>query len=141
MAKLREYNIENKLEYLEVEAKGIVESKKYFPIFEEKGKKRIFKPLSKTKPYSTPLFCYSEAYWSYFMYKYFDERTPIYNIALCSGLSSEFPKYYDKGCIVDDIRKPGERIINLLELFRMFKDKDINLEDYVNYCEIEYKII
>ena len=45
---------------LDSEAKGVVKSKKNFPYFIEDGKKVIFKPLSRTKPFSTPYFAYSE---------------------------------------------------------------------------------
>ena len=119
-------------------ASGVVSSTKFFPVFEMNGKEKIFKPLSKTKPLSTPLFSYSEVYWSYLINKYIDSKTPLYTLAYCSNLSIEQPKYYEKGCIVDNILNEGEELINLLEFFRMYPDSIVNIDDYVNYCEVQY---
>ncbi len=47
---------------LDVIAQGRVKSEKFFPVFLEEGKERIFKPLSKTKPLYTPYFAYSEVF-------------------------------------------------------------------------------
>ena len=135
---VREYNIKNKKRNLEIEAKGTVKSTKYFPVFYELDKERIFKPLSKTKPYSTPLFAYSEMYWSNMFHDYIDKNTPVYQIAICKGVSKEQEKYYDKGTIVDNVLKEDERLINLLELFKKIPDKKVNIENYTNYCEMQY---
>ena len=137
MSKIKEYDIRDKVRNLDVEASGVVSSTKYFPVFEEDGKEKIFKPLSKTKPYSTPLFAYSESYWSYLIRKYIDRNTPQYRPATCKNLSKEQPKYHDKGTIVDNILGENEKLINLLELFRKYPDK-VDIDNYVNYCEVQY---
>lgn len=134
---IREYDIKNKIRYLDSEAQGVVKSTKYFPVFEELGEEKIFKPLSKTKPYSTPLFAYSEVYWSYLIKKYIDKETPQYHIAICHGLEKEQPKYYEKGTIVKNILKKDEKLINLLELFKKYPDS-VDINEYVNYCEVQY---
>ena len=135
---IKEYDIKDKTRLLEVKPSGVVSSMKYFPVFKENGKERIFKPLSKTKPYSTPLFSYSEAYWSYFINKYIDKNTPVYEIATCKGLSEELEKYYEKGVIVDNVLGENENFINLLELFLRYPDNSVDIKDYVNYCEVQY---
>lgn len=63
--RVHQYDYNKRDGNLDAEAKGEVKSKKYFPYFYEKDKKIIFKPLSKTKPFSTPYFAYSEVVWSY----------------------------------------------------------------------------
>ena len=135
---IKEYYIENKKRNLDIEAKGNVKSTKYFPVFVEDNREKIFKPLSKTKPYSTPLFAYSEMYWSYFMNKYINRNTPIYHIAICHGLSDEQPKYYDKGTVVRNVLKKDEKFINILEIFKKYPEEKVNISDYVNYCEMQY---
>ena len=65
-------NYKDKNGILVTEAHSQVKSKKYFPIYVYNNKKMIFKPLSKTKPLTTPLFAYSEVYWSYIINKYFE---------------------------------------------------------------------
>ena len=132
-----EYDIKNKVRNLDIESNGVVSSTKYFPVFKEEGKEKIFKPLSKTKPYSTPLFAYSEVYWSYLIKKYIDPNTPLYRIATCKNLSQEQNKYYDKGTIVNNILKEDEKLINLLELFKKYPDS-VDINEYVNYCEVQY---
>lgn len=134
---IKEYDIKDKTRNLKIEASGVVSSTKYFPVFKENGKERIFKPLSKTKPYSTPLFAYSEHYWSYLIRKYIDPNTPLYQLAICKNLSQQQPKYYDKGTIVNNVLKENEKLINLLELFRKYPDS-VDINDYVNYCEVQY---
>lgn len=135
---IHEYDIDKKIRNLNIISSGVVLSTKYFPVFLEDGKERIFKPLSKTKPYQTPLFAYSEVYWSYFINKYIDSQTPIYSLATCKNLSKEQNKYYEKGCIVDNILNENEELINLLELFRKYPDYQVDIDDYINYCEVQY---
>ena len=55
-------DLENKekIGNLKTEAHSQVKSTKHFPIYMIDGKKMIFKPLSKTKPLTTPFFAYSE---------------------------------------------------------------------------------
>jgi len=136
--KIREYDYNKRKRNLFAKASGVVSSTKYFPVFEEKTKEKIFKPLSKTKPLSTPLFSYSEVYWSYLINKYIDSKTPVYTLAHCNNIEKEQPKYYEKGCVVDNILNEGEELINLLEFFKMYPDSLVNIDDYVNYCEMQY---
>lgn len=135
---ITELNIKDKKGNLNKETSSKVSSTKYFPIFDIAGKERLFKPLSKTKPFSTPLFSYSEVYWSYLINKYIDKDTPVYSLAYCKGLSSEQPKYYEKGCLVDNILSKDEELINIYELFERYKDPLVNISDYTNYCEVQY---
>ena len=46
--------------------------------------------------------------------------------------------YNEKGCIVDNILKEDEYLVNLLEFFRKYPDDLVNIDDYVNYCEMQY---
>lgn len=135
---IKKLNIKNKKGNLKKEASSKVSSTKYFPVFDVEGEEKIFKPLSKTKPLSTPLFSYSEVYWSYLINKYIDKSTPVYSLAYCEGLSNEQPKYYEKGCLVDNILSEGEELINIYELFMKYKDPSVDITDYTNYCEVEY---
>lgn len=135
---IESFDIKNKKRNLDARSSGVVSSTKYFPVFEVYGKEKIFKPLSKTKPLSTPLFSYSEVYWSYLINKYIDKRTPVYKLAYCKGLSQEDPKYYEKGCIVDNILNKGESLINILELYKKYPDTLVDIDSYTNYCEVQY---
>lgn len=136
--KIEEFDIKDKKRNLNSKSSGIVSSTKYFPVFEVDGKEKIFKPLSKTKPLSTPLFSYSEVYWSYLINKYIDKSSPVYTLAYCKGLSKEEPKYHEKGCIVDNILNQGESLINILELFKRYPDTLVDIDNYTNYCEVQY---
>ena len=53
---------------LKAEAVGVVKGEKHFPVF--KGN-LVFKPLTKSKPLSTPLFAYAEVFWSWLIDAYF----------------------------------------------------------------------
>lgn len=139
--KITEVDIKNKKGNLKREAAGKVSSTKHFPIFTDNKEEKIFKPLSKTKPLSTPLFSYSEVYWSYLINKYIDPNTPVYSLAYCKGLSKEQPKYYEKGCLVKNILSEKEDLINILELFRKYPDTSVNIDDYTNYCEVQYDYV
>lgn len=135
---VKEYNVKDKKRNLEAKASGVVSSKKCFPVFEENGKEYIFKPLSKTKPLSTPLFAYSEVYWSYLLKKYIDPKTPQYRLAICKGLTEENEKYYEKGTIVENVLQEDEELINILELFWKYPDTMVDIDGYINYCERQY---
>lgn len=124
-----------KIGNLTAEAHSSVKSTKHFPIYEINGKKMIYKPLSKTKPYTTPFFSYSEVYWSYIINKYFDYNAPRYYLAK-NGDAED--KYYDKGVLVEDINKPGFELINLYDYFIKYPDEKVNIKDYVNYCMKTY---
>lgn len=118
---------------LDVEAVGVVKSKKYFPIFNVNGEDKVFKPLSKTKPLTTEMFSYAEVYWSYVINRYFDERTPLYRLARCRNNEE---KYYENGTLV---RKIGNgKFVNLLEYFNMHPEEAFDISDYINYCMEDY---
>ena len=53
---------------LKAEAVGVVKGEKHFPVFEGAV---VFKPLTKSKPLSTPLFAYAEVFWSWVIGAYF----------------------------------------------------------------------
>lgn len=62
------YNYSNRLGNLTVEAVGVIKGEKHFPVFADRI---IFKPLTKSKPLSTPLFAYAEVFWSWVINTYF----------------------------------------------------------------------
>lgn len=49
------YNYAERTGNLKAEAVGVVSGEKHFPVFEER---MVFKPLTKSKPFSTPLFAW-----------------------------------------------------------------------------------
>ena len=55
------FNYADRIGNLTAEAVGVVKGEKHFPVY---SGNRIFKPLSKSKPFSTPLFAYAEVFWS-----------------------------------------------------------------------------
>lgn len=123
---------------LAIEASGVVKSKKHFPYYvAEDGTVEIFKPLSKTKPFTTPLFAYAEVFWSNVIRRYFLE-VPIYHLAVCTGYSETEPKYYDYGTVVPSVCQKGEHLVNLLEFYRDNPDMHVNIDNYVNYCMLFY---
>ena len=127
-----------KIGNLKTEAHSQVKSTKYFPIYKYNDKKMIYKPLSKTKPLTTPLFAYSEVYWSYIINKYFDPNTPRYYLAVSQATEKEQPKYYNKGVLVESIAPNNENLINLYDYFIANPDPLVNIKDYVNYCMCNY---
>ena len=131
-------DIQNKNGNLKSEAHSNVKSTKYFPTFLIDDKTYIFKPLSKTKPMTTPLFAYSEVYWSYIINKYFNSKTPRYYLANMNGMSKEQPKYRDKGVLVESLTQENEELINLYDYFIKHPEDSINIKDYINYCMKNY---
>ena len=131
-------NIEDKIGNLKAEAHSSVKSTKYFPIYMIDGKKMIFKPLSKTKPLTTPLFAYSEVYWSYIISKYFDSKTPRYYLAKALDTEREQPKYFNQGVLVESITLNDEKLINLYDYFNEYKEEKVDIRDYINYCMQNY---
>lgn len=125
---------------LDAEAKGVVKSKKNFPYFLENGKKMIFKPLSKTKPLSTPYFAYSELVWSHLLNYFFDSNIPIYHLATCNGYEESVPKYHNYGAIVESVTNNEEKLVNIYEYFMKHPDQVVTpkIEDYINYCLVYY---
>ncbi len=136
--KIEIYNYEERYRNLDSEAKGTVKSEKFFPVFLNNGKEEILKPLSKTKPFTTPFFAYSEVFWSNVINKYFDNTAPIYRLALCNNYSKYVEKYYDKGTIVPSLLKEGQYLVNLYEYFVNEKDDNVDIAGYVNYCMTFY---
>lgn len=133
-----QYDYRDRLGNLTSSAKGVVKSNKFFPVFLEDSKEKVFKPLSKTKPLSTPYFAYSEVYWSTIINKYFDSTAPIYKLAICQNIEDEFENKYHHGTIVDSLEKPTERLVNLYEVFQSSPDPAVDIMNYVNYCEQFY---
>lgn len=132
---VEEVNYSNRYRNLNIEASGVVKSTKFFPVFLDKtGKEEIFKPLSKTKPLSTPLFAYSEVFWSNIIKKYFDSNAPLYRLAFCRGITDEQEKYQERGTLVPNVLKPGQKLVNLLEYFRENPDRSVDIDNYTNYC-------
>ncbi|MCH5167245.1 MAG: hypothetical protein J1F35_05060 [Erysipelotrichales bacterium] len=115
---------------LDIKSHSNPPSTKYFPIYGD----RIFKPLSYTKPLTTPIFCYAEVFWSYYIKKYFYTEGLTTNLALCEGITDEQPKYRKQGVLVDSYLNSGEKDISIYEYFNLHPDEAVNINDYVNYC-------
>lgn len=131
-------NENDRIGNLKAEAHSVVKSTKYFPVYNIDGKKMIFKPLSKTKPLTTPLFSYSEVYWSYVINKFFDSNAPRYYLAISSTIEKEQPKYYSQGVLVESITPNEEKLINLYDYFMKNPDSSVDIKDYENYCMMNY---
>ena len=112
----------------------MVKGEKHFPIFDGN---MIFKPLTKSKPFSTPLFAYAEVFWSWVINMYF-QPAPQYRLAFCEGYEAETEKYYDYGTVVPMTYGAGEHLVNLLEFSRKYPDKKVDIDQYVNYCQMFY---
>ena len=119
---------------MKYEATGSVKSEKIFPVYGD----YIFKPLSRTKPLTTPLFAYSEVFWSYFIGKYFEENAPRYYLAKCSNIDRDIPKYYPIGTLVKKVTNENQKLVNLLQYFNSHPLENIDISDYVNFCEKLY---
>lgn len=136
--KVEKYDYEKRHRNLDAKAKGIVKSEKFFPVFINNGKEEILKPLSKTKPFTTPFFAYSEVFWSNVVNKYFDNTTPIYRLAFCDNYSKNVEKYYNKGTIVPSIICNDEYLVSLYEYFSKNSEENFDITYYVNYCMTLY---
>ena len=128
------YNYGERVGNLAAEAVGVVKGEKHFPVYEGN---RIFKPLSKSKPFSTPLFAYAEVFWSKVINEYF-QAAPLYQLAFCHGYEAESQKYYDYGTAVPMIYNENEQLLNLLEFFRKYPDEKVDIDQYENYCMMFY---
>lgn len=137
---IQELNYENRIGNLTNKASGVVKNNKFFPIYKIDNKNYIFKPLSKTKPLTTPLFSYAEVIWSNIINTYFCEA-PLYQLAKCIGYTNEEQKYYEYGCLVPNVLSENEHLVNLLEYFKENRDKEVNIDDYINYCLLFYDYI
>ena len=128
------FNYADRIGNLTAEAVGVVKGEKHFPVY---SGNRIFKPLSKSKPFSTPLFAYAEVFWSNVINEYF-VSAPLYQLAFCHGYEEETQKYYDYGTVVPRIYNEDEQLLNLLEFFRKYPDKKVDIDQYENYCMMFY---
>lgn len=128
------YNYAERSGNLKAEAVGEVKSEKHFPIF---SGNQIFKPLTKSKPFSTPLFAYAEVFWSNVIDEYF-MPAPRYQLAFCEGYEAEMEKYYDYGTVVPSVCGENEVLMNLLEFFRENPDEQVDIDNYENYCQMFY---
>lgn len=132
--KVRHYQYKNRIGNLKSEAVGVVSGEKHFPIFPGN---MIFKPLTKSKPFSTPLYAYAEVFWSTIINEYF-MPAPRYELAICEGYEAVNEKYLDYGTAVPMAYKEGESLLNLLEFFRKYPDEKVDIDNYVNYCQMFY---
>ena len=128
------FNYADRIGNLTAEAVGVVKGEKHFPVY---SGNQIFKPLSKSKPFSTPLFAYAEVFWSNVINEYF-VSAPLYQLAFCHGYEEETQKYYDYGTVVPRIYNEDEQLLNLLEFFRKYPDKKVDIDQYENYCMMFY---
>ena len=122
--KVTHYQYKDRIGNLKAEAVGVVSGEKHFPIFPGN---MIFKPLTKSKPFSTPLYAYAEVFWSTVINKYF-MPAPQYELATCEGYEEVNEKYLDYGTAVPVAYKEGESLQNLLEFFRKYPDKKVDIE-------------
>ncbi len=127
-----------KIGVMVAEAHSKVKSTKEFPLYMIDGKKMIYKPLSKTKPLTTPFFAYSEVYWSYIINKYFDSKAPRYYLAETKQEDDIKSKYYNKGVLVETLTPNNEKLINLYDYFNKYPDGKVDIKDYINYCMMNY---
>lgn len=135
---VKQLDIKDRTGNLKAEAHSVVKSTKYFPTFEVDGKKYIFKPLSKTKPLTTPLFAFSEVFWSSIYRTYFDKFTPKCILAEVKGMSDDQPKYSEQGVLVESITQEDEELTNLFDFFEKYPDKKVDIKNYENYCIKSY---
>mgnify|MGYP007005752633 FL=1 len=63
---------------------------------------------------------------------------PLYQLAFCHGYEEETQKYYDYGTVVPRIYNKDEQLLNLLEFFRKYPDKKVDIDQYENYCMMFY---
>lgn len=124
----------DRIRNLDIKAKGKVKSEKNFPVFCIDNKEYIFKPLSKSKPFCTPCFAFSEVYWSNIINKYFDNKAPIYRLSICDDYEKNQSKYRNQGTIVPNLINEKQKLVNLLEYFRNNNDKNVDINNYINYC-------
>ena len=132
------YDYHQRIGNLTSEAQGTVKSEKHFPVFLDNGKEMVFKPLSKTKPLSTPFFAYSEVFWSTIFHNYFDPTTPIYHLATCQNIEKEYPNKYHHGTVVEKLGTEKKNLINLYQLCQANKNTLADISTYINYCEVFY---
>lgn len=133
----------NRKGLLDIKANSNPPSTKFFPIYEVNNNDYIFKPLSYTKPFATPFFCYSEFFWSYYIKKYFDSNMPLYELAICEGITESEKKYRNIGNLVENYLKDFEIDKSLYECFNINQSDNVgvNIKNYDNYCMEFYDYI
>lgn len=131
---VRKLDYRSRIRNLDVQAQSNLKSNKFFPVFQIDGKEKIFKPLSKTKPLTTPYFAYSEVVWSTILHDFFDSTTPIYELAIIENIEDDFENKYHHGVLVDNLVNRNEKLINLYEYFRDNPEDVFIYQDYINYC-------
>ena len=137
---VKELNYDDRSSMFTAVSEGNPPSVKKFPVYKDaKGADLLFKPLSRTKPFCTPLFAYAEVWWSYFINKYFDSATPVYKLAKCKHLEDYQPKSYEQGTLVNSYLKEGQEYISLSDYFKSHpEDMPKCMDGYINYCEKNY---
>ena len=123
---------------LVAETHSQVKSKKVFPVYEKDGQKMIFKPLSKSKPLTTPFFAYSEVYWSFIIHTFFDSNAPRYYLAKNTKIDLNHPKWYQHGVLVESLTPQSEELINLFDYQMAHPEEQLGVTDYINYCMEQY---
>lgn len=131
---VRKLDYRYRLRNLDVQAQSNLKSNKFFPVFLIDGKEKIFKPLSKTKPLTTPYFAYSEVVWSTILHDFFDSTTPIYELAIIENIEDDFENKYHHGVLVDNLVNKNEKLVNLYEYFRDNPENAFIYQGYINYC-------
>ena len=129
---------ESPMEQLIAEAHSQVKSRKVFQVYEKDGQKMIFKPLSKSKPLTTPFFAYSEVFWSYIIHTYFDSSAPRYYLATDQKVLLDDSSWYFCGVLVESLTPRDEKLINLFDYQMDYPDKQLGVTDYINYCMEQY---
>lgn len=129
---------ESPMEQLIAEAHSQVKSRKVFQVYEKDGRKMIFKPLSKSKPLTTPFFAYSEVFWSYIIHTYFDSSAPRYYLATDQKVLLDDSSWYSCGVLVESLTPRDEELINLFDYQMAHPDKQLGVTDYINYCMEQY---
>ena len=135
---VQQIDYHERLRNLDVTAKSQVKSNKFFPVFGINGKEKIFKPLSKTKPLTTPYFSYSEVVWSTIFHTFFDTHTPIYELAIIKNIEEDFESKYHHGVLVDNLVTSNENLVNLYDYFCKHPDSIWQIKDYINCCMLFY---
>lgn len=88
----------------------------HFPVFEGDV---VFKPLTKSKPLSTPAVLPMLRFSGHGMIDAYFMPAPQYQLAFCEGYEAEVEKYYDYGTVSPMIYGEGEHLLNLLSSFEI----------------------
>lgn len=116
-------------------------STKSLPLFlDEDNERYLFKPVSKTKPFSNDLYAIAEVYCSRIIEHYFDPKTPIYHLAVCEGIAEVLPTKSNKGNLVKMFTQPGQRFMSFAEYFKQDENNKLYplVKDFTNFCPMWY---